>query len=350
MNDTIRYIDDYSSLIELIGTLRGSAKLYAFFSKSVVDLYPELANQFEGAMKFVIEDEERSKSIAKATELWKVLCENGADRTSVLLAVGGGALTDLVGFVASTYMRGVACIYVPTTLLSMVDAAIGGKTAVNVGGVKNLVGTFCQPKGIYIYPAFLRTLPRRELISGYAEVIKHAILQGGDTFKRMLDTDLNCVFPDKEMIESNIQFKLGVVKADEQEQNGLRAQLNLGHTIGHAIEAYCNDEKSPLSPVLHGEAVMAGLICELFLSVIQRKGSTALVREIANYARPYFEPIPFSCDDYQFLLPYIEHDKKNKNGVINYVSVSAPGSFSIEPITDISVLRDAIDFYRETFV
>ncbi len=343
----IRYLSSICELKELIGVQYGPDKFFAFVSNKVAKIYPSLIP----ANSFKIAQDENDKHIHTAIRMWQYLLHQGAERRSSILAIGGGAVTDLSGFVASTYMRGIASIYVPTTLLAMVDASVGGKTAINLGGIKNPIGTFHEPTEVWICPELLHSLPRRDLLSGYAEIIKQSVLAGGDMFVHLMNTDpLSQEMDWLTFIRENIAFKQSVISEDVEERKGYRVQLNLGHTIGHAIEAMSMQPERPFGqPVLHGEAVAAGLICELYLSALQSNGSTALVREVMALCRNLYRPIPILCKHLPELIKIMYHDKKNISKKINFVSVQNPGSFTLMEIESEENIKESLDFYRETF-
>ncbi len=344
----IRYLSSICELKELIGAQYGSGKLFAFVSDKVAKIYPSLIP----TDSFRIVQDEADKHIHTAIRMWQYLLEKGAERRSSVLAIGGGAITDLSGFVASTYMRGIASIYVPTTLLAMVDACVGGKTAINLDGIKNSIGTFHEPTEVWICPDLLLTLPRRDLLSGYAEIIKQSVLAGGDMFIRLMNTNPLLVRETDwtTLIRENIAFKQSVVSEDVEERKGCRIQLNLGHTIGHAIETMSMLPERPFGkPVLHGEAVAAGLICELYLSALQSKGSTALVREVMVLCRNLYRPIPILCKHLPKLIEIMYHDKKNISGKINFISVQNPGKYTLMEVKSEENIKESLDFYRETF-
>lgn len=348
----IKYLNNCTELIKLIGEYSASGKLFAFMSRRVAELHPILAKTVERSCQVcLIENEEAYKNIESVTDLWKFLSANGADREARIIAIGGGAITDLSGFTASTYMRGIQCIYVPTTLLSMIDASIGGKTAINIDRIKNLAGTFHQPSEVLILPEFLKTLPQRELLSGFAEAIKHAILSGEKEFRSLKEITSNIKEINWEVfIKTNIEFKQRIVEADEKETSNIRVQLNFGHTFGHAIESLCNNPSNELQPVLHGEAVFAGMICELYLSALQNNGSTALVRDMLHSFSSFYKKIPIECKHYKQLIHLMTLDKKNRNKAIRYISIEYPGSFSLSRIDNENDIKESLDFYRETFV
>ena len=257
---------------------------------------------------------------------------------------------DLGGFAASTYMRGIETIYVPTTLLSMVDASVGGKTAIDFLGVKNLIGSFHPASEVIVDIDFLRTLPLEELLSGYGEVIKHATLMGGDAWREVCRIGDPVGLMDEEwqmLIEKSIAYKTTVVEADPKEQ-GLRRILNIGHTVGHALEAYAyqNEFRRTLP---HGEAVVLGLIIESYITMYQIGGNKEYIRQLMTLARDLYSPFFFTCKDYPELLRLMRCDKKNAAGTITIMGVVAPGDIQPVELTDEAKIKEGFDFLRETF-
>lgn len=267
-----------------------------------------------------IESGEHSKTIEVATQLWEALAELGADRKSLIVGLGGGVVTDMAGFIAATYMRGVAFLQIPTSLLAMVDASVGGKTGVDVGGIKNLVGTFSEAQGIWVDPVFLDTLDERQLMNGFAEMLKHGLIHDDKYFVDLLGVDsLDDTF--YHMITRSIRIKGEIVDADSQEA-GLRRILNFGHSIGHAIEAYALANEFD---VLHGEAIAVGMWCESYM--LKKQG---LLSEVD------FEIISKNIDDrYQLpaslfseiegIISYLKFDKKNTGGELKASGIRGIG-------------------------
>jgi 3-dehydroquinate synthase len=204
---------------------------------------------------------EESKNIDFCIGIWKTLIDFGADRKALMVNLGGGVVTDMGGFVASTYKRGIDFVQVPTTLLSQVDASVGGKTGVDVDGIKNIIGTFTQPKAVFMHGGFLQTLPPRQILSGLAEMLKHGLIVDAGYWNQLKISDLS--LPSDELVHRSVAIKNEVVIADPHEK-GIRKALNFGHTVGHAVETYSlMNDADPLS---HGEAIAIGMICEAWLS------------------------------------------------------------------------------------
>jgi len=269
---------------------------------------------------------ESAKTIQSCELIWKELLSNGADRDSILIAVGGGVVGDVGGLAASLYMRGISMIQVPTSLLSMADASVGGKTGVNFSGIKNLVGTFSKPQAIFTWPGFLKTLPVRHLKSGFAEVIKHHFLSMPDSLVKLGKyTDLSSD-DYEELIRHSVSFKRQVVGADFRDLTSRRI-LNFGHTIGHAVEARSLERDE--HPLLHGEAIAIGMICELILSRRYAGLPADKAMEACAYLYSYYSELNVY---FQFseLQPFLDSDKKNKNSQVSFVLLKDFGM----PVTD----------------
>ncbi len=275
----------------------------------------------------VVPEGEAHKTLESAEHIWKVLSSQGAKRSSVLVNVGGGLVTDLGGFAASCFKRGMSCINVPTTLLSQVDASVGGKTGINFNGLKNEIGTFSIPEKVIIDPVFLRTLPLRQLLSGFAEMLKHALLAGGEHFERIMRVDPEQVDWEKfgNLIWKSVEIKYAIVENDPQEKR-LRKALNFGHTVGHALESAALRTGAE---VYHGDAVAYGMIAELYLSVQRRDFPPALYERIRAFIEKYYPPY-LTCASDEEIYALMLHDKKNEGEGVNFTLLSAPGVFRID--------------------
>ena len=252
---------------------------------------------------------EENKTIDFCIGIWKTLLDFGADRKSLMVNLGGGVITDMGGFIASTYKRGIDFINIPTTLLSMVDASVGGKTGIDVDSAKNMVGTFSLPQMVFIESEFLRTLPERELLSGFAEMIKHGLIADKEFFYKLKISDYH--FPIAEDIYHSVSIKNDVVTQDPKEKN-IRKILNFGHTIGHALESYSliNDQQ----PLTHGEAIAIGFICEAALSVKNSGLPQSELQEIASYINSIYLKYDIKESTFDVLFSLMQSDKKNEDG------------------------------------
>ncbi|MCM1005897.1 MAG: 3-dehydroquinate synthase [Prevotella sp.] len=289
---------------------------------------------------------EENKTIESASRIWNEMLASGANRKSAVINLGGGMTTDLGGFVAACYMRGVEYINIPTTLLGAVDAACGGKTGVNLAGVKNIVGAFRLPYATIISPQFLGSLPHKQILSGWAEMLKHSLLIGPDTFAEYININPFSLDEKKwlPLIEESVNFKLKIVAADPKEA-GLRRILNSGHTFGHALEAYFNETNTPLT---HGHAVAIGTVTTLVLSNILFDFPSNQLQLFAEKIRELYPSVHFDCSQYPKLLELMHHDKKNPNpGAICFTLLKQPG----EPVEAVSVpdneILTALDITRD---
>ncbi len=287
------------------------------------------------------------KTIETVVDIWKFLGENGGTRKSVLINLGGGVVTDLGGFVANTFKRGIKFINIPTTLLSMVDAAVGGKTGINFNGLKNEIGVINPAENVVIYTDFLRSLDTENLLSGYAEMLKHGLLSSEKEMKKLSKFDARN--PDfnllSELIETSIEVKANIVKQDPTEK-GIRKALNLGHTIGHAFESYSHKINKP---ILHGYAVAWGLIGELLLSYKLKGLPQEIMLNTVRFIKENYGVFEITCDDYPALYEYMAHDKKNANArEINFTLLSNVGEIIPNCIVDKELIYQALDFYRDS--
>lgn len=270
---------------------------------------------------------ETHKSLGSVEIIWRVLSSEGARRNALLINLGGGVVTDLGGFAASCFKRGIKCINIPTTLLAQVDASVGGKTGINFNGLKNEIGTFSVPEKVMIDVAFLKTLPRRQVLSGFAEMLKHGLLRGGEHLRRLLAMDGDIIsaadFP--ALLKESVEVKEKVVTEDPKEK-GIRKSLNFGHTVGHAIESVAIEKGAEL---YHGDAVAYGMIAELYLSVRKKGFDRDLYHEIRGFIRglyPAYSPLVSPEELYGRML----HDKKNEKEGVNFTLLEAPGKVSID--------------------
>jgi len=274
-----------------------------------------------------LNDGEHNKSIESCVEIWNFLTASKANRYSVLINLCGGMFCDLGGFAASTYKRGIDFIHIPTTLLAQVDASIGGKLGINFGGFKNQIGLFRFPKYVFIDTVFLKTLGEKNLLSGFAEIIKHALIYGGsfwDTIKK-----INISNPDykslQKVINKSIFIKNDFVQKDPKETN-LRKALNLGHTFGHAFESLLIEQKTP---VPHGIAVAYGIICELMLSVRKSGFSKKNFVEIKTFIEKYYGKPTIDSSLFEKIFDLMLNDKKNKNSTPNFTLLADFGEYII---------------------
>ncbi|NPA09626.1 MAG: 3-dehydroquinate synthase [Chlorobi bacterium] len=290
-----------------------------------------------------IEAGEEMKNIQTANQLWEILTEMQADRKALVINLGGGVITDMGGFVASTYKRGIQFINIPTTLLSMCDASIGGKTGIDLMHYKNMVGTFTFPEKIFVYPKFLETLPFKELRSGFAEMLKHGLIADKshwDNLTQINKLDIDGVIPH---IQTSMDIKQNVVQEDFHEKN-IRKTLNFGHTIGHAVESLCLSQGNP---ILHGEAVAMGMITEAHLAflegLISEEDSVLIIENIQKYY-PYLDISDFKDED---IFGLLLNDKKNADSKINFSLLTAIGACNFDHQCSQKNIITSLEFYRK---
>lgn len=291
-----------------------------------------------------IESGESEKNITTCVEIWSALTELGGDRKSVIVNVGGGVITDVGGFVASTFKRGIDFIHVPTTLLSMVDASVGGKNGVDLGSLKNQIGVINVPKMVVIDSQYLETLSQIEMRSGLAEMLKHGLIFDKEYWKQFLD--LNALdFADFDtLIRRSVEIKNEIVMQDPTE-NGIRKALNFGHTLGHAIESYYLENNSKKT-LLHGEAIAIGMILESHLSLQKNIISSDEYSQIKNTLKSIYGTIVFEENDKKPILDLLIHDKKNEYGTIQFALIDGIGKSIINQIADNEMIDKAFEDYK----
>ena len=255
-------------------------------------------------------------------------------------------VTDLGGFAASTFKRGINYINIPTTLLAMVDASVGGKTGINFRGLKNEIGVFSNASTVILDTQFLKTLDAENICSGYAEMLKHGLISNEKMWAELVNFELGSLNPDvsslKRMLADSVSVKERIVTEDPTEQ-GIRKALNLGHTIGHAFESLALLRK----PVLHGYAVAWGLVCELYLSSIKTGFPTDKLHQTVGFIKAHYGKMTITCDDYPTLLELMKHDKKNVADTINFTLLGGIGDIRINQTATKEEIYEALDFYRE---
>jgi 3-dehydroquinate synthase len=285
------------------------------------------------------------KNLDTLAYVWTQLGEKGATRHSYLIHLGGGMVTDLGGFAASTFKRGIAYLNIPTTLLSMIDAAVGGKTGINFNGLKNEIGVFSPADAVVLHAPFLNTLDQENIFSGYAEMLKHGLISTTAHWQELLRFDGFTIDYTQlqQLISTSVSIKENIVKKDPYEQ-GIRKALNLGHTFGHAFESFAMQQNRP---VLHGYAVAWGLICELYLSVVKVQLDLSILRQAVHFIKEYYGEFNYSCDDYESLYQFMKHDKKNKGGIINFTLVKSIGNVALNQTATKEEIFETFDFLRD---
>lgn len=303
------------------------------------------------ATTITIRHDDTNKTLATLADVWTALQRGGATRHSLLVNLGGGMVTDLGGFAAATFKRGINFINIPTTLLAMVDAAVGGKTGINFGGLKNEVGAFANARYVIVNTCFLDTLDTANLCSGYAEMLKHSLISNAQMWAEHVSFDI--LQPDlaelQRMVAASIAVKEHIV-ADDPHEHGIRKALNFGHTIGHALEEFSMQQSTPPpGTLLHGYAVAFGLIGELYISARKAEFPTARLHQTARFIRENYGAVAFTCDDYPTLLNLMRHDKKNTSGTINFTLLHDIGDIRINQTATDEEIREALDFIREGY-
>ncbi|WP_316815452.1 3-dehydroquinate synthase [Pedobacter nyackensis] len=320
---TIHFETQLSPLTEVFESGKYS-KIFVFAdsntSEVCLPLFREMLDDFNGFDLIETDPGEENKNIDFCIGIWKTLLDFGADRKCLMINLGGGVITDMGGFVASTYKRGIDFINIPTTLLSQVDASVGGKTGIDVDNVKNMVGTFTLPQAVFIETAFLKSLPDRELLSGFAEMIKHGLIVDRNYYNELKNSNYLQIEP--QAIYRSVEIKNDVVTEDPHEK-GLRKILNFGHTIGHAVETYAliNDK----NPLTHGEAIAIGMICEAFLSQKNNTLSEEDLNDVTTYISKLYPSYHIKEESFSQLMEFMQSDKKNENGQIMFSLLSSIG-------------------------
>jgi len=285
------------------------------------------------------------KNINTCVSVWKALTDLNTDRKSLLINLGGGMVTDLGGFVASTFKRGIKFINIPTTLLSMVDASVGSKTGIDLGTLKNLIGLFSHPEMVLIDSAFLITVPKRELHSGLAEIMKYGLTYDTHLWNeiklnsKLLDENLDS------LIYRSVEIKNEVVLQDPKE-NGLRKILNFGHTIGHAIESYFL-ESTHKETLTHGEAIAIGMVIEGYFSSILLNFPKDELDSIKSTIIDFFGQVSILKEDYEAIIYLMKYDKKNTGATVNFVLLENLAQFKIDCTVDHDLLIEGLNFYNQ---
>lgn len=307
--------------------------------------YPLVAEAVGEVHLVTIPAGDDNKHVDSLCHVWSELSSHGATRHSLLINVGGGMVTDLGGFAAATFKRGISCINVPTTLLAMVDAAVGGKTGINLHSLKNEVGAFYPAEAVVVSSQFLHTLDAPNLVSGFAEMLKHGLISTEEHWAQLMRYDLNQ--PDlaalQPLIMESIHTKEHIVEQDPTEKH-IRKALNLGHTLGHAFETLAMRRGTPC---LHGYAVAWGLIGELYLSHMHEGLPSDKLRQTVTFIKEVYGTFAFTCKDYEELFALMLHDKKNRGAEIHFTLLGGIGDIRIDRIATKEEIFEMLDFVRE---
>ncbi len=346
MPENIIITNDCAGALRRIIADAGNPRVFVIADENTARLcVPRL--RLDGATLLTTPAGDENKNLGAAATLWEKLSASGATRSSLAVCAGGGMVTDLGGFVASTFKRGMPYVNVPTTLLGAVDASTGGKTGINFAGLKNEIGVFSQPLATVAGTCFFDTLPAHELMSGYAEMLKHALLEGPDALDEIMDFD-PLTAPDSpqmlELMRKSIGVKQRIVESDPREK-GPRKALNAGHTAGHALESLVMERGRNEG---HGYAVARGLVTELVLSHMKLGFPSDILYRVAAFVREHYGPADITCDDYPRLIGLMRHDKKNSSTeAINFTLFSAPGEAHINRTASEEEITAALDIYRD---
>ena len=318
----------------------------------------------QGAEVISIGATDNHKTLDSLAHVWEELGRMGGTRHTLLINIGGGMVTDLGGFAASTFKRGIPYINIPTTLLAMVDASVGGKTGINFRGLKNEIGVFNNAATVILDTQFLRTLDHENILSGYAEMLKHGLISNEEMWAELVNFDIDAMSTTdssrftlhssllQRMLADSVAVKQRIVTEDPLE-HGIRKALNLGHTVGHAFESFALSTMGTVPsvqnavPQLHGYFVAYGLICELYLSAVKTGFPTDKMRQTVSFIREHYGRMPITCDDYPTLFELMTHDKKNTAGIINFTLLGGIGDIRINQTATKEEIYEALDFYRE---
>jgi len=298
------------------------------------ECYPRIKELLPKHLLITVQDGEEYKNLDTCTTIWSKLTEAEFDRHALVINLGGGVIGDMGGFCAATYKRGIDFIQVPTTLLAQVDASVGGKLGIDFHGFKNHIGVFTQPRAVLIDPAFLSTLPERELRSGFAEVIKHCLIRDRGMWDRIRKTELQDQ-PIKELINHSVETKKSIVNEDPTEK-GLRKILNFGHTIGHAVETFYLEKDR----LLHGEAIAIGMICESYIAYSKGMLSEAELGETEEYIFSVYGAVRIDPQDFPAIAALTGQDKKNRGNVVRAALLNGIGDCSYDiPVSRKDILK-----------
>ena len=340
-------IDPYLSIAEKINSDKFSST-FVLVDENTEKFCLELFIKKSGIKSFnkiIISSGEENKNIDTCISIWDQLNSFKADRKSLLINLGGGVLTDIGGFAASTYLRGIEFINIPTTLLGMVDAAHGGKTGIDFKQLKNQIGVFNEPLEVLLDDEYLKTLSKEEFINGYAEVVKHSLLTDKPdlTFNSLIKLDL---FKDSDyIINSYSSVKNEIVESDKYESS-IRKILNLGHTIGHAVESYSHISDKVVD-LKHGQAIVIGIITELYISHKKFNFPLKDVVTVKEHLKNYFSLIQLEEDDIMNIYDLMVYDKKNEGSKINFVLLKEIGKPVIDQIVNKDLFIESFEFYNE---
>ncbi|MDE5900824.1 MAG: 3-dehydroquinate synthase [Muribaculaceae bacterium] len=340
MQELIFTDDPAAALGRLLRSRTG--RVFMLADENTAAFAPSIA----GCTPVVVPAGDDNKTLKSARIIWQAMVDGGATRLSTVVNFGGGMISDLGGFAAATFKRGISFINVPTTLLAAVDAAVGGKTGINFAGLKNEIGVFREADAVVISATYFSTLPRAELMSGYAEMVKHSLIADAAGYGRLIAVDPAAIPPSAmlELLRDSVEIKRRIVSADPSER-GIRKALNLGHTVGHAFEEFALLKSCPLP---HGAAVAHGLLAEMVIANLCLGFPSDELYRYAAWLQANYAPVRFTCDDYPQLLGLMAHDKKNASpDAINFTLLAAPADPRIDCTATLSDITAALDIFRD---
>ena len=336
--------ESYAKLAQLIADNNYSSLFLLVDENTFEFCYPKFLERLQENYDFkliTITSGEIHKNLTTCINVWEQITNLGGDRKSLLITLGGGVITDLGGFVASCFKRGIDFVNIPTTLLSMVDASVGGKTGVDLGVLKNQIGLFANPQMVIVDDTYLKTLSEREIKSGTAEIIKYGLTYDATLFNQIKTDKINHI---NTLIYRSVEIKNEVVLKDPKEKN-LRKILNFGHTLGHAIESFYlkSDHKDNLT---HGEAIAIGMVCESYISSKLLGFPTENVNEIKEVVLSIYDKIHLLKEDFSAIIDLLKHDKKNVNGQVNFVLLNDYEDFKLDCKVPETLVIDSLQYYN----
>ncbi|BDD10603.1 3-dehydroquinate synthase [Fulvitalea axinellae] len=340
--DNVRIVDNPSVALRAFLDGRKYTKVALVVDENTErDCYPLVKGALPSHVLVKIQSGEENKNLSTCTDIWRALTDEAFDRKALVVNLGGGVIGDMGGFCAATYKRGIDFVNLPTTLLSQVDASVGGKLGIDFEGFKNHIGVFQKPQAVLISSEFLKTLPFREIRSGYAEILKHALIADASHWEELKSLDLKTA-DWATVVEHSVAIKSKVVTSDPTEK-GLRKILNFGHTIGHAIETFYLD--SPDGRLLHGEAIAAGMICESYLSVKKLGLAEEVLEDIVSEITEAYGLHEIPEADFEAIADNTLQDKKNEGGVVMAALLETLGKATFDVALDRAEILDALRYY-----
>ena len=349
MKQEVVFTNQVEEALECLCSTEGYDRCFVLCdSNTYSSVLPRIASsRIAQAEVITISAGDEAKGVDSLLHVWSELSARGATRHSLLVNVGGGMVTDLGGMAAATFKRGIAFVNIPTTLLGAVDAAVGGKTGINFAGLKNEVGVFAHARMVIVSTRFFDTLPREEFLSGYAEMLKHGLIDGEEHYNELLDYDIASFDADKllPLLRYSVGVKQRITEQDPREQ-GLRKVLNLGHTVGHAIEAHSQRHGRT---VAHGYAVAWGVVCELLIAHRALGFPSSVIYDLARLVELNYGSYAITCEDYDELIAFMQHDKKNICDKINFTLIKKIGDCCVDNYIERKEIEISLDFFRDLF-